>query len=55
MLKAKVSGRIHKTSLSSYLTNGPNKLEFYVTLGWKGFPGIIKLIGLIHFEVIEVL
>ncbi len=29
---------IHKTSFSSLLTNGPNKLEYYIRVGWKGLP-----------------
>ncbi len=28
----------HKTNNSSQLTNGPSKLEYNNTLGWKGFP-----------------
>jgi hypothetical protein len=28
---------IHNTSFSSQLTNGPNKLECYITLGMEGF------------------
>jgi hypothetical protein len=31
-------GRIYNTSFSLLLVNGPNKLECYITLGWKGFP-----------------
>jgi hypothetical protein len=27
--------QIHETPFSSLLTNGPNKLECYITLGWK--------------------
>jgi hypothetical protein len=26
------------TSFNLYLTNGPNKLECYITLGWKDLP-----------------
>ncbi len=29
---------IHNTSFSSELTNGPNRLECYIKLGWKSFP-----------------
>ncbi len=29
---------IHNTSFSSFLTNGSNKLERYITLSHKGFP-----------------
>jgi len=29
---------IHKASFSSKLNNEPNKLECYITLGWKGLP-----------------
>ncbi len=32
---------IHNASFSSKLTHGPNKLECYITLGWKGFTGYI--------------
>jgi hypothetical protein len=28
--------KIHNTSFSSELTNGPNKLECYIDLGWRG-------------------
>ncbi len=31
-------GRIHSTSFSNQLTNRPNKLECYKTLGWKYLP-----------------
>ncbi len=31
--------RIHNALFSSQLSNGPNKLEFYITLGWKDMPG----------------
>jgi hypothetical protein len=34
----KVWGHIHNPLLYSQLTNGPNKLECYITLGWKGLP-----------------
>ncbi len=30
---------IHNTSFSLSVTNTPKKLECYMTLGWKGFPG----------------
>jgi hypothetical protein len=30
-------GRIHNISVSSGLTNGPNKLEHDIILAWKGF------------------
>jgi hypothetical protein len=29
--------RIHNTSFTSSIMNGPNKLEHYITIGWKGF------------------
>jgi hypothetical protein len=29
---------IHNTSFSSKRTNGFNKLQCYITLGWKGLP-----------------
>jgi hypothetical protein len=29
-------GRIHNTSFNSKIKNRPNKLECYITLGWKG-------------------
>ncbi len=32
-------GCIHNTSFSSELTDRPSNLEYYITLGWKGFPG----------------
>ncbi len=30
---------IHNNSFSSYLTNGPNKLECYISQGWNGLSG----------------
>jgi hypothetical protein len=30
---------IHNPSFSLQLPNGPNKLERYITLGWKGMSG----------------
>jgi hypothetical protein len=30
------------------LMNGPNKLDHYITLGWKGLPGTITLAYWIH-------
>jgi hypothetical protein len=33
-----VLGCIHNNSFSSQVKNEPNKLECYITLGWKGFP-----------------
>jgi hypothetical protein len=30
---------IHNTSFSPSLTNKPNKLERYITQGWKDLPG----------------
>ncbi len=32
-------GRIHHALFSSYLTNVSNKLECYITLGWRGLIG----------------
>ncbi len=34
----KVLGLYLITSFSSLLTNGQNKLECYITLGWRGLP-----------------
>jgi hypothetical protein len=31
-----LGGCIHIASFSLQLSNGPNKLECYITLGWKG-------------------
>jgi hypothetical protein len=33
------SSCIHNPSFSLQLPNGPNKLECYITLGWKGMSG----------------
>jgi len=41
-------GGIHNTPFSLQLTNGSNKIEFYITLGWKGLPETNKLIQPIH-------
>ncbi len=30
--------RYHNTSLSSQFTNGPNKIQCYITQGWKLLP-----------------
>ncbi len=35
-------GHIHNTSSSSQLTNEPNKLECYITLGLKGLAGTLS-------------
>ncbi len=32
-----ICGRIRNTLFSSYLMNGPNKLQYYTTLGLKSF------------------
>jgi hypothetical protein len=40
-------------SLSSYLTNGPNKLEYYIPLGWKGFQRTNTLAYCAHSYVSE--
>ncbi len=29
---------VHNALFSSQLSNGPNKQEFYITLGWKDMP-----------------
>jgi hypothetical protein len=50
-------GRVHNTSVSLLLVNGPNKLECYITLDWKGFPDTKRssLLGsLISYEKINV-
>ncbi len=31
--------RIHNTRFSSLVINGPNKLDCFITLGFKGLPG----------------
>ncbi len=46
-------GRIYNTSFSSYLTNGPNKLECYIKLGWKAMPVINTLVFGAHSEAIK--
>ncbi len=38
-IKSKLGTVIHNTLFSSQLMNGPNKLECYITPGWKGLPG----------------
>jgi hypothetical protein len=42
----RVWGRIHDTSISVQLINGPNKVEYYITQSWKGFRDkLSKLLG----------
>jgi hypothetical protein len=38
IFEIKVWDCIHNTSFPSKLMNGPDKLECYITLGWKGSP-----------------
>ncbi len=33
--------------------NGPNKLGWYITLGWKGFPGTNTLAYWAHSQVVK--
>jgi len=49
------SGCIHNTSFSSCLTNVPNMLECYTTLGRKGLSGTNTLVYLVHSLVANVL
>ncbi len=46
-------GCIDNISVSSKLTNGHNKLEFYITLGWKGLPRTNSLAYLGQFVSYE--
>jgi len=50
-------GCIHNTLFSSYLTNGPNKLEFFIKSGSKRLPetNLSLLDPFISYEEIEVL
>ncbi len=42
---------IHNTSFSSYLTNGPNKLDRYITLTLKTLPGTNTFSYWVHLKV----
>ncbi len=42
---------IHNTSFSSKLTNGSNKVECYIILGFKDLPGTNALACLPHLRV----
>jgi hypothetical protein len=46
-------GRIHNTSFYSKIKNRPNKLEFYITLGWKGLLPDNTIAYLAHLYVMK--
>jgi predicted small integral membrane protein len=43
--------RIHKPLFSSKFTNGPNKLECYITLSWDGLSGTNSQVCWAHLQV----
>jgi hypothetical protein len=43
----------HHTSFYRLHKNGPNKLECYITLGWKGLPRKNTLADFTHSQVMK--